>query len=55
MIRFTVLLGHCVMSFCQYETWYMNFFLNGKLSISFIYLQCNAARDLSHNDTEAVK
>ena len=29
--------------------------LNGKLSINFIYLQCNAALDLSHNDTEAVK
>ena len=29
--------------------------LNGKLSINFIYLQCNAALDLSHNDTEVVK
>ena len=29
--------------------------LNGKLSINFIYLQCNAALDLIHNDTEAVK
>ena len=29
--------------------------LNGKLSINFTYLQCNAALDLSHNDTEAVK
>ena len=29
--------------------------LNEKLSINFIYLQCNAALDLSHNDTEAVK
>ena len=29
--------------------------LNGKLSINFIYLQCNAALDLSHNHTEAVK
>ena len=29
--------------------------LNGKLSINFIYLQCNAALDLSHDDTEAVK
>ena len=29
--------------------------LKGKLSISFRYLQCNAARGLSHNDTEAVK
>ena len=29
--------------------------LNRKLSINFIYLQCNAALDLSHNDTEAVK
>ena len=29
--------------------------LNGKLSINFIYLQCNAALDLSHNDTEAVE
>ena len=29
--------------------------LNGKLSINFIYLQCNAALDLSHNYTEVVK
>ena len=29
--------------------------LHGKLSLNFIYLQCNAALDLSHNDTEAVK
>ena len=29
--------------------------LNGKLRINFIYLQCYAALDLSHNDTETVK
>ena len=29
--------------------------LNGKLSIGFIYLQCDAALNLSHNDTEVVK
>ena len=29
--------------------------LNGKLIINDIYLQCYAALDLSHNDTEAVK
>ena len=29
--------------------------LNGKLRINFIYIQCYAALDLSHNDTETVK
>ena len=44
MIRFTVLLGHCVMSFFQYWDLAHEVILNGKLRISSVYLQCNKSK-----------
>ena len=44
MIRFTVLLGHCVMSFFSIRDLAHEVILNGKLRISSVYLQCNKSK-----------